>query len=81
MRGPRDGTQAARATNMASKVIHESRGANHESGLLYIEHGKQAQSTLMVSNGRTACLGFNLHFSPRGEAKWVRGPSGRGASR
>ena len=25
--------------------------------------------------------GFILHFSPRGEAKWVRGPSGRGASR
>ena len=25
--------------------------------------------------------GLNLHFSPRGEAKWVRGPSGRGASR
>ncbi len=24
---------------------------------------------------------FNLHFSPRGEVKWVRGPSGRGASR
>ena len=23
----------------------------------------------------------NLHVSPRGEAKWVRGPSGRGASR
>ena len=23
----------------------------------------------------------SLHFSPRGEAKWVRGPSGRGASR
>ena len=26
------------------------------------------------------CL-CSLHFSPRGEAKWVRGPSGRGASR
>ena len=24
---------------------------------------------------------LNLHVSPRGEAKWVRGPSGRGASR
>ena len=24
---------------------------------------------------------LNLPFSPRGEAKWVRGPSGRGASR
>ena len=24
---------------------------------------------------------LNLHFSPRGAAKWVRGPSGRGASR
>ena len=24
---------------------------------------------------------FSLHFSPRGEAKWVRGPSGLGASR
>ena len=23
----------------------------------------------------------SLHFSPRGEAKWVRGPSGRGARR
>ena len=23
----------------------------------------------------------DLHFSPRGETKWVRGPSGRGASR
>ena len=23
----------------------------------------------------------SLHFSPRGEAKWVRGPSGRDASR
>ena len=23
----------------------------------------------------------SLHFSPRGEAKWVRGPTGRGASR
>ena len=23
----------------------------------------------------------SLHCSPRGEAKWVRGPSGRGASR
>ena len=27
----------------------------------------------------SSCI--SLHFSPRGEAKWVRGPSGRGASR
>ena len=26
-------------------------------------------------------FGASLHVSPRGEAKWVRGPSGRGASR
>ena len=26
-------------------------------------------------------LPLGLHFSPRGEAKWVRGPSGRGARR
>ena len=29
----------------------------------------------------TPCRTSSLHFSPRGEAKWVRGPSGRGASR
>ena len=27
------------------------------------------------------CFMINLHFSPRGEAKCVRGPSGRGACR
>ena len=26
-------------------------------------------------------MAFSLHVSPRGEAKWVRGASGRGASR
>ena len=31
--------------------------------------------------GRYRSLTASLHFSPRGEAKWVRGPSGRGARR
>ena len=36
-------------------------------------------ATRMKRNGGAAV--YSLYFSPRGEAKWVRGPSGRGASR
>ena len=40
---------------------------------------------IVILYGQTLCrpgrVPASLHFSPRGEAKWVRGPSGRGASR
>ena len=36
---------------------------------------------LDLESGRVDPRLASLHFSPRGEAKWVRGPSGRGASR
>ncbi len=53
--------------NRAGKAFtnHETRDKNHG---LYAFH-------------QTRDTAFNLHFSPRGEAKCVRGPSGRGASR
>ena len=34
-----------------------------------------------VPHEREGIGSCSLHFSPRGEAKWVRGPSGLGASR
>ena len=50
-------------------VLHESRNTNH--GLF----GTEALQPFFRSGAGS------LHFSPRGEAKCVRGPSGRGASR
>ena len=51
--------------------FHESRITRHESRLFF-------ESRLFI---RLDALPTSLHFSPRGEVKCVRGPSGRGARR
>ena len=51
--------------------FHESRITRHESRLFF-------ESRLFI---RFDALPTSLHFSPRGEVKCVRGPSGRGARR
>ena len=54
---------------------HETRDTKH--GLFPTRGSKQGPLVLKPFSLFLA----SLHFSPRGETKWVRGPSGRGASR
>ena len=43
--------------------------------------GTFTESMLVQGTPEGKTVKTSLHVSPRGEAKWVRGPSGRGASR
>ena len=47
----------------------------------FLPAGARWASCVRKTMTASSVAGTVLHFSPRGEAKWVRGPSGLGASR
>ena len=70
---------------------HETRNTNHGFFLRFARPSRKPLDSAAARLNRAARKNrlrddsvparTSLHFSPRGEAKWVRGPSGRGASR